>query len=263
MGKRKTQRLAFWGEYVSPDTEISEEVYRARLELMKIVKQVFPNFLKKLSSDVFPLYEQLAKGGYDFDQILWTNSSPYALLTEDGGLKAALLNWAAQFNAEAEWLMDGALRTLRGWHVAPDWRESLSWNTQHGRSETFLRGEAFEFRYQGWEVLLLTWPAYSESLRRRFEEKLFEHERKTRELAESKGLVRARRTYSTVNFEWFVLYQFAGLSSPEIVKRLAKGNSHTDPSTVLKGVKTAARLIDWGSLRSSEAKRRVASIPRS
>jgi hypothetical protein len=66
MGKRKTQRLAFWGEYVSPDTEISEEVYRARLELMKIVKQVFPNFLKKLSQRCVSAVRAARKGRIRF-----------------------------------------------------------------------------------------------------------------------------------------------------------------------------------------------------
>jgi hypothetical protein len=62
---------------------------------------------------------KLAKGRNDFGKALW-GKSPYDALTDDGGLKSALLKWAADFNAEAEWLMVGALRTLRGWYVAPD-----------------------------------------------------------------------------------------------------------------------------------------------
>src|SRR6267154_538592 len=63
MGNRKTPPLAFWGEYVSPDNENSEDVYRARLRLMETVKQIFPTFLERLSSEVFPSYSQLAQAG--------------------------------------------------------------------------------------------------------------------------------------------------------------------------------------------------------
>jgi hypothetical protein len=255
MSERKVPRLTFFGEYVSPDTEVSEEVYRARLELMKIVKPTVPEFLMRLSAEVFPLYEQLANAEYDFESILWTRHSPYALLGEDGGLKAALSKWATEFNAEAAWLMDGALRTLRGWHVAPDCRESLSWDTQHLHSGTCVIGETFEFRCRGWEVGGVTWPDYNESLRRLFEVKLLEYETKTRKLAESKGLVRARRQYSPDNLKWFVLFQFGGKSSVEIANHLAMDDDESlEASTVLKGIKAAAKLIGWDHLRT-DAKR--------
>jgi len=77
--------------------------------------------------------------------------------------------WAAQFNAEAKWLMVGALRTLQGWYVAPDWRSSLAWDHHHGRKDVPAVGKPFELSYPGWEVQLLTWPAYSQSLRRSFD----------------------------------------------------------------------------------------------
>ena len=228
MTTRKTPRLAVWGEYVSRDAENSDEVYRARLLLMEAVRRVYPRFLRTLSTEVFPLFRDLAKDGklakegYDFKKALWSDNpqaSAYGVLTEDGGLKLALSGWAAEFNAEVGWLMDGALRTLQGWYAFPDWRKSLKWDTLHGRSETTAIGQPFEFRYQGWDVRLLTWSAYAESIRERFEEKLSEYEKKTREFAESEGLVRGRRKYSPDNLEWFVLYQFAGMSSREIVNR--------------------------------------------
>jgi hypothetical protein len=250
MGQRKTPRLAFWGEYVSPDTENSEEVYRARLELMRIVKRVLPQFLEKLSCDVFPLYEQLAKGGYDFDQILWTNSSPYTLLADDGGLKAVLSKWAAEFNAETEGLMDGALRTLRCWYVAPEWRESLKWDTIQASTSPPGIGRRFEFSFYGWETQLFTWAKYSELLRQSLKEKLLEYKKETGKLAESQGLVRARRKYSPENLEWFVLYQFAGMSSRKIADRCLRNGKGVDDSTVLKGVKAAAEMLGWEHLRA-------------
>jgi hypothetical protein len=248
MSQRKTPRLAFC-EYVSPETENSEEVYRARLELMRIVKRVLPRFLERLFDEVFPLYEQLAKGGYDFDQILWTNSSPYALLKDDGGLKKALSKWTAEFNAEAEWLMDEALRTLRGWHEVPDYRAMLEWSPVHAETGPPGIGKPFEFFYPKWETRSCTWLDFSESLRQRFKKKLSAYERETRGLAKSQGLVRARRKYSPANLEWFVLYQFAGMSSKEITDHHPTNDKAVDESTVLKGIKTAQKLIAWGDLR--------------
>jgi hypothetical protein len=252
MAKRTTPSLAF-SEYVSPDSDNSVQVWQARLRVIEAAKRVYPIFLKKLSADVFPLYYQLAKEGKlakgrnDFDKALW-GKSPYDALTDDGGLKSALSKWAAHFNAEAEWLMVGALRTLRGWYVAPDWRESLAWDPHHGRRERPAVGNAFEFCYQGWEVQLLTWQAYSKSLRQSLEKKLLECEKQTRELAESMGLVRARRKYSPDNLEWFVLYQFAGMTSKTIADRYVVEGKALDESTVLKGIKAAAKLIGWNHL---------------
>ena len=156
---KRTPSLAL-SEYVSPDSDNSFQVWQARLRLIEAAKRVYPIFLKKLAADVFPLYCQLAKEGKlakgrnDFDKALW-GKSPYDALTDDGGLKSALKKWAADFNAEADWLMVGALRTLRGWYVAPDWRESLRWGPHHGRGERPAVGKAFEFRYPGWEAQLL------------------------------------------------------------------------------------------------------------
>jgi hypothetical protein len=253
MAKRTTPSLAA-SEYVSPNSNTSVQVWRARLQVIEAARRVFPIFLEKLSADVFPLYCQLAregklaKGRNDFDKALW-GKSPYAALTDEGGLKLALSKWVAQFNAEAEWLMVGALRTLHGWYVAPDWRSSLAWDHHHGRRDVPAVGTAFDFQYPGWEVQLLTWPAYSKSLRQSLEKKLLEYEKQTRELAESVGLVRAQRKYSPDNLEWFVLYQFAGMTSKTIADRYAGEGKVLDESTVLKGIKAAGKLIGWNHLR--------------
>src|SRR5579872_4031784 len=135
MAKRTTPSIAF-SEYVSRDADNNVQVWLARLQVIEAAKWVFPIFLGRLSTDVFPLYGKLAKEGKlakgrnDFDKALW-GKSPYAALTDEGGLKLALTKWAAQFSAEADWLMVGALRTLQGWYVAPDWRSSLAWDRHH------------------------------------------------------------------------------------------------------------------------------------
>jgi hypothetical protein len=64
-------------------------------------------------------------------------------------------------------------------------------------------------------------------------------------MAESMGLVGARKNYSGDNLECFVLYKLAGRSSTEIVYRYAGAGKALDKSTVLKGIKAAGKLIGW------------------
>jgi hypothetical protein len=97
----------------------------------------------------------------------------------------------------------------------------------------------------------MTWPAYKRSVRDTVEKEL-EKYRKTLEPAGSLALVRTPRTFSRVNLEWFVLYQFAGISSIEIAERYA---GEYEDSAILKGVKVAARLLGWEHLREPKTKR--------
>ena len=253
MARRKTPRLAY-SEYVSLEPN-STQVWQARLRLIDAATRVFPKFLKKLSADVFPAYAELAKSGFDFDAVLWhPRLPPHTMIPETSWLKSALSEWAGKFHAEPSWLLDETLRTLRGWYVAPDWRKSLRWNPIGGITSTLAMGERFQFVCEGWEMQLLTWADYRQSVLGRFELKLAEYEAASRNLAESHGLVRARRKYSPDNFEWFVLYQFAGLSSIDIVRRSRKVDSLNE-STVLKGIKAAAKLIGWQRLRAVHEKK--------
>jgi hypothetical protein len=76
-------------------------------------------------------------------------------------------------------------------------------------------------------------------------------EKETRELAESMGLVQAQRKYGPDNLEWFVLYQFAGMTSTAIADRYVTKGKTLDESKVLKGIKAAAKLIRWNSRNQS------------
>ncbi len=152
MPPRKIPRLAY-SEYVMPDPKQSPAVWIARLELMLTVQRIYPTMLERLSADVFPAYAELAQSGFDFDRILWSNRvSPHTLLPEKGKpqihvekktgkvtlahynprLKSALSQWANEFHAENDWFLDETLRTLRGWYVDSDWRQSLRWNPHSG-----------------------------------------------------------------------------------------------------------------------------------
>jgi hypothetical protein len=271
VARRKTPRLAYC-EYVSPDSD-GIEVSSARLRLFEAVQRIYPTFLEKLSAEVFPLYQDLAEVGCRFWGIDGPRHlSPYELINQGSSsysaghtadtpasmrkradLKSALSKWASEFHADRIWLMDDALRTLRGWYVAPEWRESLKWKPFYGHSSSASTGEAFQFECQGWETQLHTWSRYSQWVRQRFEEELLEYEKQTRKLAKSCGLVRAREKYSPANLDWFVLYQFAGRSSTEIA---SQGYGEDPDSTVLKGIKAAAKLIGWDDLRKSNEKRK-------
>src|SRR6266404_4299983 len=229
MAQRKTPPLEY-AEYLSADPESSGQIWLARLRLFDTVRSVYPKFLDKLSSDVLPLYRRLAQDGYDLSR-LWGPKPPYNALPQGSDLKSGLARWATEFNVNVGWLMDDALRTLRLWSLNSEEHKSLGWNTIHGHRIAFEMVDPFQFTFEGWETTLRTWAKYRESARRRFKEKLLAYEKKTRELAESLGLIRSRRQYSPDNLEWFILYQFASMTSAEIADRHAKERKAVDEST--------------------------------
>jgi hypothetical protein len=250
MTKRTTPLLAF-AEYVFPDSKLSEQVWRARLQMIDTAKQVYPKFLDALLRHVFPLYEQCARDGFNFESILWLGSPFHRLHEQDCfKLKTALRKWAAEFNADADWVLDEALQSLRDWYVSSEWRQELRWHQMHP-SETLVQGDTFAFRFVGWEPQAQAWSYYKQKAREQFEKQLSAYEMKTRQAAESHGLIRTRRTYEPENMEWFVLYQFAGWTSTKIAGRARPAKSE---STILKGIKAARALIDWESLRAPHPK---------
>jgi hypothetical protein len=271
MPKRKTPKLALFGEYVSSQPRSSEDVHQARRQLIELTLKVLPEFLRTLSSKVFPLFEQLAardglsKPDFNFQRTLnlWPcdpHAAPYDALTDEGGLKAELAAWAHKYNANVDWVVVGALRTLQLWRRVPEARMELRWdamrlsssgplNSAHQNSNQSLpewidsqmaRG-GFELCHQHWNPQLQSWVAYREVLRKRFDEILLDYEKTMRRVAEASGLVATRRQYSKVNLEWFILRQFAGMTLIEIVER----SGANDESTVLKGVNAAKDLIAW------------------
>ena len=250
MAKSRRSPLSYC-DYSTADHDYGVEVACARRELIETVGRVLPVFLSSLAEHVFPHYRKLAEGNYDFDRVLWVPTRVSAFKTlDENGLKVALRKWASQFNISADWMIDQALRTLRLWNVSPEHRQNMSWDHTSVTSGG-LTGPPFEFVCGGWEATLLSWQSYSDSVRRRFEQYLREYEQITRDLADEQGLVRSRRTYSPHNLEWFALYQFAALSSGQIADWTGKQGRPVDESSVLKGIKMAAKLIAWPRLRSN------------
>ncbi len=254
-----------WNDRISPFTELVE-VNPTLIDLQSKIRNAKPAPPEAVDNPI-PSDDQVAKAVEDDDFREYSRLmnerataayrrrqpppkiDPATVLVKCAALRDALKDWGIAFNAEVLWFLDETLRTLRGWHVAADWHDSLRWNPVGSVGSQLAVGERFQFDCEGWEMQLLTWSAYSKSVRERFEEKLAEYEATGRKLAESRGLVRAPHKYSPSNFDWFVLYQFAGQSSTQIVERLADQGQNVDESTVLKGIKAAAKLAGWDHLR--------------
>jgi hypothetical protein len=294
MSRRKTPRLAP-PEYVSRDPNKSSQVYWARIQLLEAVQRVYPAMLERLSTDVFPHYSRLAKLG-EFDRVpsvpgvsaipkvtplrnlirahgIWpagmlnwwlalktaAEAGPtparWDALPGDSELKLALSKWATAFNADVEWIKSLALRILQDWYFVGK-AKTIALGAWAHASQISTTAEGFEFRYPGWELELLPWSIYRKSLEKRLQEKLLDYEKSARKLAASRGLVRSQRKYSPQNFDWFVLYQFAGFSSVAIVNWWwAKGKDEIDESTVLQGTKKVAELVGWQRLRTPQRQR--------
>lgn len=243
---RANPPVAF-SEYVSKHPDKSTQVWMARSELMKSVRRVFPKFLEALSKDVFPHFCKMADAGYDFGLVINIGrGSPYRAFTKDQGLKQALSNWAKGFQADSDWLLDDALRTLSDWYDNPPWRESLRWSSLHRGSPSGATGESFSFSCSGWELEGITWSGYREFVHRKVDQSLLEYKKEMPELAESHELVPAQHKYNVDNIDWFVLHQFAGLSIDDIAERLSQERPDgIDVSGIRKGIRAAKRLVAW------------------
>lgn len=247
MGQRKTRSLAC-GDYVSKDPKENVAVLNARLRLLDSIKRTYPKLLETLASDVFPVYAQVAdKASAIYGQ---SHGLPlYAHLAKHPRVKSALGEWAASFNITADWLMDEAIGALWTWRRSSEEPKTLKWRPNRVLYRNAVCADEFQVRVKGWEMEIISFAAYRESVYAEVKNKIAEYELKASQEAHSRGLVRTPRTYSEANLDWFVLYQIAGMSSGEIVRRLSQKEIHTEESDLLKGVKAAAKLLRWGQLR--------------
>jgi len=267
----RRRRLAS-SDYLSPDSDL--EAWLARHELIEVVKRVLPEFLERLSAEVFPAYQRLAKKDSKLRKRrstttgellpgIWASANAWNALPKNCELRTSLWEWATKFNAQDPKFLDETLRTLRSWHANADWRKNLRWHAVHGGRRERVIGEGFAFECHGWDLTLSSWKEYSAWVRHRFATALSDYGTKTRKLAaESKPpLTPARREYSQLNLEWFVQYQFAGMARPEIVEGVAETTLNSiDDSTVSKGIKAAAKLIGWTCLRTSRKTQETAQF---
>ncbi len=262
MATNERRRRLASSDYLSPDSDLEE--WLARHELIKAVKRVLPEFLERLSADVFPAYQRLAaednkfrtrrrstNTGKLFPRI-WGSANAWNVLPKNCELRTSLWEWSTKFNAQDPKFLDETLRTLRSWHDNADWRKNLRWHAVHGGRRKRAIGEGFAFECDAWDLTLSSWKEYSAWVRRRFAAALSDYGTKRRMLAAESNppLIPARREYSELNLEWFVQYQFAGMSRQEIVEGVTETTLNLiDDSTVSKGIKAAAKLIGWTCLR--------------
>ena len=111
--------------------------------------------------------------------------------------------------------------------------------------------QKFAFTDRGWSPQFEKWPAFRARLKVRFDEELTNYGSRVRREVEALGARPARSRYSVKNIEWFALYQIGDWSSTRIEE--CRSSEKGDESTVLKGIKTAAELLQWKTLRSDRS----------
>jgi hypothetical protein len=258
------QRQLNWAEYSSPNQSPNAEIAAARWQFILAVQRVFPRFLEELQKQVYAPYAVLAKSRKPYWEHGWTFATWQLQSDRDNRLSPILIGWAKAFNADETWILEGALSTLWLWHQDPTSRpdlnisgfrsycgggESDSGESDRGESDSLTKDKERRFLFEdpGWDPEFQKWPQYRKSLREQFEGKVAAYEKRIRKLVESRGATRTHGRFNEVNFDWFVLYQLAGMSTTKILRTCK--NLQGDESTIMKGVKMAAKLLRWDRLR--------------
>jgi len=208
---------------------------------------VLPSFFEQLREQVYPLYASVAGARQDYWIPGW-NFETWRLHSDpDGVLTRRLLAWARTFRAEKSWILEGALQTLWHWHDNASLRESLDISgfrsSPCGQALTSDEERLFRFADSGWDPEYQTWATYRAYIQQQFKQKLTENETRLRSLVEARGAVRAHYGYSVDNFEWFALHTLGKMSATKILNQ--RTDLQGDESTIRKGVKAAAALIQW------------------
>jgi hypothetical protein len=238
--ERQTQRLAR-GEYLVSDTD----PIGARRELMGAIKTEVPEFFEQLREGVYPAFATATES--------WAseNDGPPTWIfvqSHSSQLKAALLEWARHFNAEENWIFEGAVSLLSHWHRYAESREALDvggflLDSPGGWGLVNQAERQFHFLDSGWNPQFQTWAEYNKRVTERFKQELSEYEQKIRDLAEQRKGVRVQSRFSTENFRYFALCRFRRMSPARIFEQLGGG----DFSTVTKGIKAAAAMLQMDS----------------
>jgi len=219
MAKRKNPPLTS-GPYISADPEASIAVWTARARLIGEIKRLLPEFLTELAESVFPAYAEAVTGELSYES--WYE--PFD-------------QWSAKFHIDFGWMEGQAYHTLEAWRTDPALLAAREWSYPF---YSRMPANAPGFQCDGWDMEIETFREYRKRVRKQFDEFLSGIEGDTHHFAEAKGLIPAPRQYSSQNIEWFVRYQFAGVTA----KKIADSHAGTvEESAVLKGVKAAAKLL--------------------
>jgi hypothetical protein len=243
--ERKNERLAT-GEYCQWGP------IGARRELINAIKTNVPEFFEQLREDVYPAYAHASEA--------WSSEHDEPptwmfVRSHRSQLKAAIEQWARNFklNAEEEedeektWILEGAVSLLWHWHRYPKTREALDVQAfllpSSGGWGLFNEAER-EFHFSGdpprWNPQTQTWAEYNKEVIYWFKQELCQYKQKIRALAKQRKGVRVQSRYSSDDFKYFALYRFRGMSPEKIFQHLKQGG---DPSTVRKGIKAAAKML--------------------
>jgi hypothetical protein len=239
-----------WGDYVLPDESQNTETAGARWLLIQTIAVVLPRFFEDLRDRVYPIFAHVLESRPGYWDSGWTFATWQLQPDPDQQLAPALLGWARRFHAEEAWVLDGALRTLWLWHRDPELREGLDiGGFRYACCADTLSSEEdreFTFTHAGWDPQIQRRKSFRDSIKKQFQTQLDVYEQRLASLMERGGAVRASKRYNCLHITWFALYQMRRMSSSKI---LQKHPELSDESTILKGVKAAARLLQWQNLR--------------
>lgn len=246
------------GDYRDPDRDRIQEEAR-RLFLVALERRT-PEVLAALFEDVFPEYRKLwsetaPSSLGDPPWVLWSvaqgewenTTAPHS------GLIQALRSWAEAFFLDVPWFLDIALRTLWFWKrgMFDPQGEGTRRRFAAPKSMDFPTLESFTFR--PWLPRSETRKEYEQEVMRALTEflDLIEGEKIPEEWEKAKPVRKSRFGHPlSRQLEWLAFYQVRRLSYREVAREMGVGNppgigpEDTGRSTVARGVKEVARLID-------------------
>ena len=250
------------GEYILPNQGGDNEIAGARWALVTALSRVLPKFFEQLRAQVYPVFSRVVEKRPSYWAPEWTFETWQELSASDPEFTRHLMAWAKSFHAGEEWILDGALRTLWMWHQDQDLRAvpysdgfRTAWCVDTLSSD---EERQFTFRHRDWNPQFERQASFHKSITEQFHASLKAYEERLCFVMESQGAVRARKGHSVDNFEWFALCQLGGMTATEILE--LRPDLKGDESTILKGVKTAARLLEWKNLRKM-GKQPIAPFP--
>jgi hypothetical protein len=225
--------------------------------LMEVVSRVLPGFFEQLRDRVYPTFARLAVQRPGVWGPEGTFEAVQLQADLDRQLMPLLVAWARRFHAEEPWILEGAMQTLWHWHRDPAFPKSLDIcgfrpsccvDTLSSDEERL-----FTFEHASWDPQLQRWADFRASISKQFRNHLDAYKQALSSLMTSRGAVSARNRYCVAHFEWFALYQLGGMSS----KRILGERPHLtgDESTIIKGVRDAAGLLKWKSVRKARKSR--------
>lgn len=277
------------GEYRHPARDASRQ--QARAYLLQRLGAVAPEIVEKLREDVLPRYREAWAATEPEPQTLppksplgapverrappawilwsfmkgtWTLEPPDAPAAVRA-MHAALIAWATRYRMTHDWILDGALRTLRVWHG----REALG-TARDDMTEPpgllpphFVHAEPepppFRFEHAGWAPTVQTRAAYEalldaayENAKRMYFAKPEAHARALRHIyqmhdpdthawTKAPELHATRRPDGTrgfPGFDWLIRYEFRGETQASIAAAEKR-----QPRRVRSAIHDTARLV--------------------